>query len=137
MKNLLLALSVVAVLFSGCKKEDNDLTKNVVGHFTNSTTSTDVVVNKVDNNTVSLTLTTGSGSGEYTIGFPTAKMSSANAFTLDPVTQTGNGCDGTQKWSGTGTASNNNIALFISVDGTGTGSPYDCDDWTDNVAASK
>ena len=129
-----LTLSVIS-----CKKttDKNDLTTGIVGRYTNTTESTEIIVNKVSNTSVSISITTGSGSGQYSVAFPTATMNSSTSFTLNPVTQDGTYCSGTEKFSGTGTYTNNNISLFLTVDGVGTGTYNPCGDWTDNISASK
>ena len=134
---LLLAASLLSI--ASCKKDsdaDGDLTADVVGHYTNTSDNTEIFVNKIDDNTVSITMSTGSGSGSYNIAWPSATMKSKNSFTMDAV-EGNTGCQGTEMFSGTGTYSNNNISLFITIDGTGTGTPYDCTDGSDNVSASK
>jgi len=135
----ILFLVLVACSLTQCKKENNsnDLTTGIVGNYTNAAEATNIVVNKVDNSTVSITLVTGTGSGKYDVGFPNVTMNSASSFTLNAVTQDGGTCIGIETFSGTGTTSNNNISLFITVTGTGTGTPYDCSNWTDNVSATK
>lgn len=140
-KSILFLAFIALALFtsSSCKKttDSNDLTTSIIGNYTNAAEATNIVVNKVDNSTVSITLVTGTGSGKYDVAFPNVTMNSANAFNLNSVTQNGGTCIGTEIFSGTGTTSNNSISLFITVIGTGTGTPYDCSNWTDNVSASK
>lgn len=140
MKNISLIACALFVFVSACKKADDgtDLTASITGHYTNSAQNTDIVVNKVDDTHISITLSTGSGSGSYSVAFPSATMTSANAFTLNTVTQNGASCIGEETYSGTGTHTGNNISLFMTIVGTGTGTPYDCTGTTtDNVSASK
>jgi len=137
MKNQFFLLTICFALFglSACDKEDtngDDLTTDIIGHYTNAGTNTDIVVNKVDDTTVSIALTTGSGSGYLSVAFPDVDMTSATAFTLNTVT--GSDCGGTATYSGTGTSSNGNISLFITIVNTGGG----CDGtFTRSVSASK
>lgn len=131
------------LLLPSCKKDgtsNGDLTTSIVGHYTNSSTSTDIVVNKIDNNKVSITLSTGSGSDAYDVAFSSVTMNSATAFTLNTVTQDGAVCNGKETFSGNGTHTGNNISLFMTVVGTNPSgpSPYDCSGTdTRNVSATK
>ncbi|MDZ4844819.1 MAG: hypothetical protein SH857_04635 [Chitinophagales bacterium] len=137
-----LSLLVATFMFNACDKEEDgdnngtDLTTSIVGHYTHSSNNTDIVVNKVDNTTVSITLDTGSGSGAYDVAFSSATMNSANAFTLNTVTQNGAVCSGDETFSGTGTHSGNNISLFMTVVRTG-GSTCTNGTYTRNVSAPK
>lgn len=139
MKNQFFLLTLCFVLFgvSACNSDDNngdDLTTDIIGHYTNAGTNTDIVVNKVDDTTVSIALSTGSGSGAYSVAFPDVDMTSATAFTLNPVTVNHVACGGTGTYSGSGTASNGNISLFMTEVLSGGG----CDGTnTRNVSASK
>lgn len=138
-KQFTFLLCAALLSFSSCKKDDStsgDLTTDVVGHYTNSSDNTDIVVNKIDDSSISITMSTGSGSGSYNMAWPKATMTSKTAFTMEEV-EGNTGCQGTEKFSGTGTASNGNISLFITIKGTGLNTPYDCYDWNDNVSASK
>ncbi len=142
-KTLLLCICTTILLLPSCKKDgtnDGDLTTSIVGHYTNSSTNTDIVVNKIDNSKVSITLSSGSGSGAYDVAFSSVTMNSATAFTLNTVTQNGAVCIGTETFSGTGTHSGNNISLFMTVVGTNPSgpTPYDCSGTdTRNVSATK
>ena len=141
---LLIGLFAVGSLFlNSCNQDDDDdgdLTTNIVGHYTNATTSTDIVVNKINESTVSIALTTGTGSGQYNVAFSSVTMNSETAFTLNSVTQDGAACIGEETFTGTGTHSENNISLFLTVVGSNPDgpTPYDCDGTnTRNVSASK
>ena len=129
-------LACLLFSFTQCKEDDDnntDLTAEIVGSYFNSNENATIVVNKIDNNTVSITLE----SPYWDIAFTNVEMNSATAFTMTEFTRTGEGCDGQEKISGTGTSSNDNISLFINIDGIGVSSPYDCQDLTYNVSASK
>lgn len=118
----LLVFSALLGLFftSSCKKENgdskNDLTASVVGKYTNPNDyNLEIVVNKIDNSTVTITLQ----NGYFDYAFTNVKMNTATSFTLNEYTQNG-WCENSQaaeeatvKASGTGTASNNNISLFV------------------------
>lgn len=142
-KTILLSICTMILLLPSCKKDgtsNGDLTTSIVGHYTNSSTNTDIVVNKIDNSKVSITLTSGSGSGSYDVAFSSVTMNSANAFTLNSVTEDGDGCIGKETFTGTGTHSGNNISLFMTVVGTNPSgpTPYDCSGTdTRNVSATK
>lgn len=116
-------LTFVLVLFfvTSCKKDSNDdkndLTTNILGKYTNPNDyDLEIVVNKIDNSTVSMTIK----NGYFDYAFTNVKMNSATSFTLTPYSFN-SGCfisssqhvDATTTVSGTGTASNNNISVFI------------------------
>ena len=127
------------VCFTNCGEDDEDggdtdLTTNAVGVFTEVSGNAVITVNKVDNNTVSIIV----DDSNWDFAFTDVTMNSATAFTLNTYTRNGDGCDGTETISGTGTASNNNISLFIAIDAVGgTGFAGPCNDDTYNVSASK
>jgi hypothetical protein len=142
-KTLLLFIFASILLLPSCKKDGTDggdLTSSIVGQYTNSSTNTTIVVNKIDDTKVSITLNTGSGSGTYDVAFTSVTMNSETSFTLNTVTQDGAVCIGKETFSGTGTHSGNNISLFMTVVGTNPSgiTPYDCSGTdTRNVSASK
>ncbi len=119
MKNQLFLLTLCLALFgaSSCSEDDDtdgsDLTTGIVGSYTNTATNTNIVVNKVDDTTVSISLTTGSGSGEYDIAFASTTMNTETSFTLNTVVEQQTGCNGIHTWDGTGTYSSGNISLFM------------------------
>lgn len=138
---LLLAVSVLSI--ASCKKDSDatgDLTSEIVGHYTNASDNTEIFVNKIDDNSVSVTMSTGSGSGSYDIAWPKAKMNSKTSFTTDSVEHMISSCTGTKYATATATASNNNISLFIHWDGTpGVSNGYwsQCSDDDRSISASK
>ncbi len=137
-----IAVFLSSVFFTACKKEngkDNDLTETVVGKYTNPNDyDLEIVVNKIDNSTVSITLQ----NGYFDYAFTNVKMNTATSFTLNQYTKNSY-CysqispeEATLTISGTGTASNNNISLFISENTAGnTGTCSDSDSYT--FSASK
>jgi len=134
---LLLILSALILSFAQCKEEDDDsnddLTVNVVGHYTNTADDADITVNKINNTTVSITI----DSDYWDFAFTEATMTSATAFTLTSYSRTDDGCEGTETISGTGTASNNNISFFINIDASNVGVVYPCSDTDVNISATK
>jgi len=107
----LLTLTTALMLFGSCNKNNsNDLTSSIVGTYTNAATSTLITVNKIDYNTVSISLK-HDPSCEYTVGFTSVKMNTKNSFTLNDVTRPSSGC-GNESYTGTGTHSGNNISIF-------------------------
>lgn len=119
----LLVFSATLGLFftSSCKKENgdskNDLTTSVVGRYTNPNDyDLEIIVNKIDNSTVSITLQ----NGYFDYAFTNVKMNSTNSFTMTPYSRDGECWDSqsnyfpaTETVSGSGTSSNNNISMFI------------------------
>jgi hypothetical protein len=114
---LLSALALFFIAFtSSCKKDSeskSDLTSGIVGHYTNTSDNTDITVNKIDATHVSIALSSGTGSGHYTMSFTSVTMNSATAFTLNATSDNNYYYDET--WTGTGTYSGNNISLFMSI----------------------
>jgi hypothetical protein len=123
----ILSAFIGSVFFSSCNKEDkknNDLTSEVVGRYTNPNDyNLEIIVNKINNSTVSITVQ----NSHHSDAFTNVTMNSANAFTLNSFKGVG-WCSepfqsdeflnsfyeaATVTTSGTGTASNNNISLFI------------------------
>lgn len=117
-----LLLAFLAFSLTQCKKDSNDLTKSIVGKYTNPNDyDLEITVNKIDNSTVSLTL----HNGYFDYAFTNVKMNSATSFTLNEYTQSGL-CqtntvyeDASIKISGSGTGSNNNISVFVTEKKTG------------------
>jgi hypothetical protein len=129
-----ITLSIVS-----CKKstDKNDLTTDIVGRYTNASESTEITVNKVSNTSVSISLTTGTGSGRFTVAFTNTTMNSTTSFTLNTVDRNSALCDGTESITGTGTSTGNNISLFIKDDVKGTlGSISACPNFIRNVNVS-
>lgn len=113
-KQAILILACLALAFTSCKK-DNDLTSDIVGKYTSGSGSgeVEVIVNRVDNSTVSLTVGGGSVGAAETSTHATTKMNSKTSFTLNTVSSTAFGY--TTTYSGTGTNSGNNIVVVRHV----------------------
>jgi len=125
-----LVLLVLAFTLTQCKK---DITSGIIGKYTNGQTGNDrvdIVVNKVDESTVSITVEDNYG----THSFASTKMNSATSFTLNSYSDKDGGYDYT--YSGSGTYSAGNISVTIKTervdDFTGTK-----DDYTNTYIGSK
>lgn len=108
---LLLFLMTALLSFTQCKKDDNDgdngndLTTDIVGRYENPDDyDLLVIVNKVDDNTVSITLQ----NGYFDLVFNDVTMQSKTSFTLNEFIE-----DSANKYSGQGTNSINNISLNV------------------------
>jgi hypothetical protein len=103
-------LLVFIIALGACKKENEDLTTDIVGTYTSGvgSTATQIIVTKIDNTTVSVYIS----HDEF---YPTiythasTKMNSKTTFTLNDVTEVNSG--NRFEYKGTGSASNNNIVI--------------------------
>lgn len=132
-------LFAIAAAVTSCEEEEavENWAEGIAGLYTSTATNTSITVNRIDDKTVSIDLTTGSGSGSYAVAFSSVTMTSETAFTLNEVSQDGAVCIGTETFTGTGTASNGNISLFLTVVGTSTSLGYPCEGTdTRSVSAS-
>lgn len=112
MKKLtILFLTFFVLAASSCKKDSStsgDLTTDIVGFYQSGTGSghVEVTVTKVNNNTVSIAI------GPYDASLHSnSTMSSKTSFTLSEYSKTESGIRTT--YTGSGTASNNNIAISL------------------------
>ena len=111
---LFLFLMIALATLTQCKKDgddDNsgDLTTDIVGRYDDDDYT--VVVNRVDDNTVSISIVDGS----FSIAFTDVTMQSKTSFTLNEFSQTINNSPNDDKYtySGQGTNSANNISVTI------------------------
>lgn len=130
-------------LTASCKKDTkeevskNDLTTNIVGKYTNKDDyNLTIIVNKIDNSTVSITI----HNGYFDYAFSNVKMNSSTSFTLNEYSVSSwctNVDDDTNiKNSGTGTASNDNISVFVTEMSTSNSGNCDSNN-KNNFSASK
>jgi hypothetical protein len=141
MKNVIRLLLVFTITLgiASCNTEDSDdWAGAIAGLYTNTASNTEITVNKIDDKTVSIAIVTGSGSGALSVAFSSVTLNSETAFTLNEVSQNGAVCNGTETFNGTGTASNGNISVFMTVEREGDGGIYNQCTGTDtrNVSAS-
>lgn len=112
-KQAILILACLALAFTSCKKDSNssDLTSDIIGRYTSGSGSgeVEVIVNKVDDNTISVTVGGGSVGAAETTTHATTRMNSKTSFTLNTVTKTEFGY--TTTYTGTGSYSSNNIVV--------------------------
>lgn len=101
---LLVALTLT---LTQCKKEDKDLTSDIVGKYTNEPYYLKITVNKVDESTVWLSL-----EGYLNLTFSETKMTSKTTFTLNKISQAGY-YGGQVEYTGTGTNTGTNISVLI------------------------
>lgn len=134
--NFILAAVILCTL-TQCKPEataGDGWAGGIEGHYTNSQ-GEEVTVNRIDDTHVSI-----SAYHAFSIlgpmGFTNVTMNSANSFTLNSISPY-TGCPNNVVVSGTGTASNNNISLFMQATATPTGDPDDCENWNYTLSASK
>jgi hypothetical protein len=111
---MFLFLMIALATLTQCKKDgddDNsgDLTTDIVGRYDDDDYT--VVVNRVDDNTVSISIVDGS----FSIAFTDVTMQSKTSFTLNEFSQTINNSPNDDKYtySGQGTNSANNISVTI------------------------
>ena len=111
---LFLFLMIALATLTQCKKDgddDNsgDLTTDIVGRYDDDDYT--VVVNRVDDNTVSISIVDGS----FSIAFTDVTMQSKTSFTLNEFSQTINNSPNDDKYtySGQGTNSANNISVTV------------------------
>jgi hypothetical protein len=112
---LFLFLMIALATLTQCKKDgddDNsgDLTTDIVGRYDKDDDYT-IVVNRVDDNTVSISIVDGG----FSIAFADVTMQSKTSFTLNEFSETINNFPNDNKYtySGQGTNSANNISVTI------------------------
>ena len=149
MKNQILLLCLCSILFilpaceKDCEKDadHDDLTGSIVGLYSDASSNTQIVVNKLNNNTVTIDVSTEDFGLNYEIGFTAVTMNSKTTFTLNEITQDPpDECFDVSTYSGSGTHSGNNISLFINVLSSnlnGQGSSGCDDTFTLSVSASR
>jgi hypothetical protein len=112
---LFLFLMIALATLTQCKKDgddDNsgDLTTDIVGRYDNDDDYT-IVVYRVDDNTVSISIVDGG----FSIAFTDVTMQSKTSFTLNEFSETINNSPNDNKYtySGQGTNSANNISVTV------------------------
>jgi hypothetical protein len=119
MKTKLLLFLMTAFLFlTQCKKDDNDgdnsndLTIDIVGRYDNVADDLIIVVNRVDDNTVSISLDQQGGINQT---FNDVTLQSKTSFTLNEIRVNDNNTSNpfAYTYSGQGTNSANNISISI------------------------
>jgi hypothetical protein len=132
--NFILAAVILCTL-TQCKPEataGDGWAGGIEGYYVN-TIGEEVTVNRIDDTHVSISATT---SAWYTLGFSNVTMNSATTFTLNSIQE--QACPNNTILSGTGTASNNNITLFMQATATPSGDPdNDCVNWNYTLSATK
>jgi len=103
-----LLLAFIVITLTQCKKDNNDLTKSIVGKYTSGTGSdyVEIIVTKVDNQTISVytydTYNNGRTHAE-------TKMNSETSFTLNKISFNDIGVR--FEYEGSGTYSTGNIVV--------------------------
>lgn len=102
----MVALLVITTL-SNCNKDNNtdtSLAGGIAGLYRNINYSYDIVVTKVNDNTVSITF-------DNYLGFTTTTMNSATTFTLNKVNLEDS--ESMYEYTGSGSCSNGNISITV------------------------
>ncbi len=111
MKRHLPLICIVALLIittlSNCNKDDNtdnSLAGGIAGRYYNSTDNYDIIVNKVNDNTVSITI-----GGFYNATYDAVTVNTATTFTLNENVYEDN--ETLIRYYGNGTCSNGNLVV--------------------------
>lgn len=119
----IILLAFITFSFTQCNKDSKDLTASIVGKYTNpSDHNLEITVNKIDDNTVTLTLQ----NSYFDYAFTNVKMNSATSFSLNELNKSGicytssSTSSANVKITGTGTGSNSNISVFVTETVTAT-----------------
>ncbi len=144
-KTILVSAVAIALLalvtITGCSKKNNsDLTKDIVGTYWNNQTGSsriDMTIIKVDDKTISIDI---SGYGQGAQLYSAVQMNSANSFTLNKVTRSElvylvGDCN--LETTGSGVFSNGNITISTNTKQTLVASPYTVTNNSDIYTAAK